>query len=245
MDSSKQYATAAALRRLGYEVKVKGTGAVITGLAEGGPSTGVLEVGDAVVAAGDAPIASQEDLVAAIGSRQPGELLTLTIEKDRSGTREERQVTLGAREDDAQKGFLGVTLATRDLSFEFPFTVSIDSGQVGGPSAGLAFSLGMIDVLTPGDLTGGTAVATTGTIDPSGRVGNVGGIKQKTYAVREAGATLFLVPKGEVEEAQRYAGDGLTIAPVETLDEALQVIAEHGGDTRPVEEMAAANKATR
>ena len=252
MDVSKQVASVVALRKLGYDVQAKGTGAVVTGLAENAPAAGHLGEGDAVVAvrtdapeATDKPIATMEDLVSSLSSSKPGEVVHLTVEKDRSGTKEQRDVTLGARPEAPERGFLGVTLTTRDLNFEFPFDVSIDSGNVGGPSAGLAFTLGVVDVLTPGSLTGGQKIATTGTIDLNGHVGPVGGVKQKTFAVRAEGATLFLVPKDEYEEASKYAGDDLKVVGVDTLDEALDVLSRNGGDTRSVNEKASGNTTPR
>ncbi|OWY61490.1 hypothetical protein B7486_63515, partial [cyanobacterium TDX16] len=111
-----------------------------------------------------------------------------------------------------------------------------DSGQVGGPSAGLAFTLALLDELTPGSLTGGESVTATGTMDLVGRVGPVGGVKQKTAAVRRAGDTLFLVPPDELAEAQAAAGDDLEVVAVSTLDEALEALGEHGGDVDAVSE---------
>lgn len=239
MDSSKQAATVAALRKLGYQVTARGTGAVVTGLSEGSPSQGKLEVGDAIVAVDQAPIGTADELVAAIRARRPGDTVTFTVEEGNGGDKHDVAVTLGARPDDANRAFIGINLGTRSPTFEYPFSVGIDSGQVGGPSAGLAFSLGVIDLLTPGDLTGGRKVATTGTIDVNGRVGPVGGVKQKTFAVRKAGASLFLVPRDEYDEARQYAED-LKVVPVDTVDDALEAIRQNGGDVEPVLQAAGA-----
>jgi PDZ domain-containing protein len=239
MDDSKEFATVAALRKLGYQVTERGTGAVVVDVTKGSPADSVLEQGDAIVEVDGTPIATKTDLTNAIGSHKPGDQIHLTVEPDRSGKRDTRVVTLAARPDDPNKGFLGVASETRDQSFDEPFKVSIDSGQVGGPSAGLAFTLGLIDDLTPGSLTGGTKVAVTGTIDPDGNVGPVGGVKQKTFAVKAAGATVFLVPHDEVAEAKQWAGSDLKIVEVNTLDEALKALADNGGNTSSVNEKAA------
>jgi PDZ domain-containing protein len=106
--------------------------------------------------------------------------------------------------------------------------VTIDSGRVGGPSAGLAFTLGLLDVMTPGSLTGGLSIATTGTMELDGRVGLVGGVPQKVEAARRQGVQLMLVPTDEIEEARRHA-DGLRIEPVDDLDDALDVLTTVGG----------------
>ena len=109
--------------------------------------------------------------------------------------------------------------------FQFPVRVSIDSGAVGGPSAGLAFTLALLDELTPGDLFGGHKVAATGTMTPSGAVGPIGGLPQKTVAVQREGATLFLVPKSEEQEAiDKAKGSNLKVVGVETLDDAIAAL---------------------
>jgi PDZ domain-containing protein len=106
----------------------------------------------------------------------------------------------------------------------------------------LAFTLAVIDVLTPGNLTGGSTVAVTGTISPSGQVGRVGGVPQKAAAAMGAGATVYLVPVDEAEQARRRAGDAMEVVPVATLDEALAYLATISGDTSVVD-MVAANRA--
>jgi PDZ domain-containing protein len=108
--------------------------------------------------------------------------------------------------------------------------VSIDSGQVGGPSAGLAFTLGLIDKLSAGELTGGRTVAATGTIDVDGFVGDVGGVPQKTAAVIASGASVFLVPANEFDEATARAGTRLEVVKVDTLKDALSALGRLGGD---------------
>ena len=123
---------------------------------------------------------------------------------------------------------IGVSTFTRDLTFDFPVDVSIDSGRVGGPSAGLAFTLGILDALTPESVTGGARVATTGTMELNGTVGPVGGVHQKVVAASREGVDLMMVPSAEIDEARRYAGD-LRIEPVDDLDGALAVLASLGG----------------
>lgn len=161
-------------------------------------------------------------------------------------TRLEIPVVLGAKDDDPEAAFLGVGPTDRvDLKDDFDFVVDINSGAVGGPSAGLAFTLAVLDQLTEGELTGGATVAVTGTIDVSGRVGTVGGVAQKTAAVRDLGADVFLVPSGldpeELDLIKDRAGDHLRIIPVGTLEEALEALAGLGGEVAAVEEFAAAN----
>ncbi|MCB1017101.1 MAG: PDZ domain-containing protein [Acidimicrobiales bacterium] len=144
------------------------------------------------------------------------------------------RVRLGARPEDPDRPLLGVSLGTRDQVLDLPFPVEIDTGQVGGPSAGLAFTLAVLDVLTPGELTGGADVAVTGTIDGLGNVGPIGGIGQKAAAVRDAGADVFLVPASEVDQARARAG-GVEVIGVETLEDALAALDGLGGNALALE----------
>jgi len=229
MDQSKDAAAFVALRQLGYDVALEGSGALVTNVAEGSPADGVLTPGDTVVVANGTPITLNSDLVAVIGGQAPGDTTSLRIEAA-DGSAREVSVTLAARDDDPSRGLLGVETATRGLDYDLPFPVTIDSGQVGGPSAGLAFTLALLDVLTPGELTGGEAVAVTGEINADGSVGEIGGIVQKTAAVRAAGIAVFIVPAAEADEAQAYAGDELRIVGVQTLADALAALGSLGGN---------------
>jgi PDZ domain-containing protein len=114
-------------------------------------------------------------------------------------------------------------------SYDFPFSVSINSDMIGGPSAGLAFTLGIINPLVSGNVTAGRVVAATGTIRPDGSIGDVGGVKQKTVAVERAGATVFFVPPGELADARAVADPSLTLYAVSTLAQALTDLQHLGG----------------
>jgi PDZ domain-containing protein len=139
-------------------------------------------------------------------------------------------VTLGTREDDPTIGFLGIGPQTRWEDVEdLPVDVGVRTDQVGGNSAGLALTLAILDLLTPGELTGGLQVAGTGTIDLEGQVGPIGGIRQKVIAARRAGMDVLLVPRNELPEALDVAGD-LQVEGVATLDEALTALAGLGGN---------------
>ncbi len=228
MSDSKDSATYQALRRLGYEIPTSGSGAVVASVQDGSPAAGVLAVGDVIVEAGGEPVELNSQLVDVIGAHAPGDVITMKVTPFDGGDARSVDVTLGAREDDPTKGFLGVSSFTKDLNFDFPVQVTIDSGSVGGPSAGLAFTLGLLDVLTPESITGGQRIATTGTMSLDGQVGPVGGVHQKVAAAKRSGVTLMLVPSSELEEARRYAGD-LRVEAVDTLDQALAVLATVGG----------------
>lgn len=231
MVGSKQTAVVVALTRLGFELSPTGTGAVILSTQPDTPAAAALEVGDTVVAVDGQPVRTYDDLTPTVSNRAPGEQVTLTVESAGGVTREE-VVTLAARPDDPSRGFLGVTGDTRAFDPGLPFAVDIDSGRVGGPSAGLAFTLAVLDVLTPGELTGGRAVAVTGTINEDGTVGEVGGVVQKAAAAAEAGAEVLIVPMGEFEAA-RDNSHGMEVVGVETLDDALRALESLGGDPLP------------
>jgi PDZ domain-containing protein len=224
MVDSKETAQYVALTRLGYAVPEHGEGAVVRDVrTDLNPAVSVLHVGDVVTAVDGRRVELADDLVAAIAGHRPGERVRLVVAPaGRSEQRRQLEVPLAARPDGT--AVLGVALETFHRRFDFPFRVEIDSAQVGGPSAGLAFTLALLDVLTPGELTGGVPVAATGTIDRDGRIGPVGGVAQKTIAVKRAGAKLFIVPSEEYAEAKSRAGRGLRVEKADTLDEALRIL---------------------
>jgi PDZ domain-containing protein len=135
-------------------------------------------------------------------------------------------VTATLAKGDDGKALLGVRLSTK---IKLPFDVNIDSGRVVGPSAGLAYALELLDLLTPGELTGGSSVAATGELLSDGTVGPIGGIAQKTVTVRRAGAKVFLVPKENEAEARAHAGSKLQIRAVGSFQEALQALGSLAG----------------
>lgn len=228
MRSSERTAVVVALRKLGHEITETGNGALIVTVLDGSAAFGHLEAGDAITAIDGAPVKLSSDLRSAIRSRAPGTNVRFDVLGADGATRTE-QVVLGDQEGTA---FLGVELITKDQEFTMPFEVDIDTGRVGGPSAGLAFTLAVLEKLTPGELTAGRKVAVTGTIEIDGTVGDVGGVAQKTAAVREHGADVFLVPPKEFEEAKAHAGDDLEIIAVASLDEALAALGRLGGDVQ-------------
>ncbi|MCP3913798.1 MAG: PDZ domain-containing protein [Actinomycetia bacterium] len=235
MSDSKTTAIQVALERLGYDV-ARETGVIITSFVEGYPAEDVLELGDVILEANGQAVSNNDDIGLLMTDLVPGDEITLTVVPFEGGPERTESFTLAEREDEPGSPFMGVSIQTR-VEIELPFPVEIESGDVGGPSAGLAFSLGVLDVLTPGDVTGGVPVAVTGTIDGTGAVGPVGGVAQKTAAVRRAGIDLFIVPAtlsdAELAGAIEQAGDDVRIVPVMTLDEALEVLAEYGGDVPP------------
>jgi len=232
MVDAKEAATVVALRRLCEQVTETGTGARVEQVVEGSPAaTAGITEGDTVTTVDDTPVTTATQALAMLRSKAPGASFAVTVVGPAEGSPPRTSTaTLAGRPDDPGRSFLGVTLRTRQQDFSLPFEVAIDSGKVGGPSAGLEFALSILDQLSPGELTGGGKVAVTGTIELDGTVGPVGGIPQKTVTVRRAGAKLFLVPKEQVAEAQAKATGGVEVVGVATLDEAIEALAARGGD---------------
>ncbi len=224
---SQSASEVAALRYLDYpEVVYVGT------IPEGSPSAEVLDPQDRVVALDGAPVTDFDSLRALLQSTVPGQVVTVTVDRaagDGAVTRVDAQVTLAANAESGPQGFLGIGAVQRPVA---TFTIAnalADSG-IGGPSAGLMFTLGLIDRLTPGDLAGGRFIAGTGTIDENGAVGPIGGIVLKLIAARDAGATVFLVPEQNCPEALTRVPDGLTLVKVTTLADAMSALdAINGG----------------
>ena len=245
MTDSKQVAVAVALEQLGYDA-ITPTGVFVAEVVTGTAADGVLERGDVLVAVNGVEILTDADLVENLRGRAAGDVIELTLERHTSGDEKTIEVVLGGREDEPAVGFLGVSPQTRvEMNTELPFDVEIDSGSVGGPSAGLAFTLTILDQLTAGELTGGRRIAVTGTMSADGVVGSVGGVPQKAAAVRDLGIDTFIVPRALGEEqlalVRDRAGDDLEIIPVDDLEEALEVLQTLGGDTDAIEEFAAGN----
>lgn len=228
MNQSQQAAEVAALRRLGYHIPEQGTGVLVDGVLNNTPAFGHLKVGDTVVSMDGRPTLTDTALVALLTKHHPGETVTLDVQDAKNRPRTV-SVKLAKRPKDPSVGFLGIETLTRDEHFNLPIKVSINSDGIGGPSAGLSFTLGIIDMLTSGKLVGGHVFAATGTIDPDGNVGDVGGVAEKTVSVTNAGATLFLVPPQELATARAHAGPHLQVVAVSTLQQALDAIAAHGG----------------
>lgn len=213
MVGSQQDAIAVALKALGQKVTEHVT---IAGVAEDAPSAALFKTGDEVVTVDSKPVTGSEVLRAAIQTHKPGE--TVRFGLLRNGT----TVNVDAKTRDSQgRTAVGVFLGT---TFDFPYTVEIHPGNVGGPSAGTMFALGIYDTLTPGALTGGQEIAGTGTIDVSGNVGPIGGIRQKLVGAERSGADWFLVPAGNCKEAAGHVPDGLRDVRVGTFDEARKAV---------------------
>ncbi|SNX98378.1 PDZ domain-containing protein [Geodermatophilus sabuli] len=220
--SSEEAAEAAALGQLGYPVKV-----VVRGLSEESPSEGLLEEGDAIDSVDGRPTPDAEALDQVLGSIPGGS--AVVVGYTRLGEPGTATVTTGAAED-GEGSLLGVLIREQPSA---PFDVDIRVSDVGGPSAGLMLSLGILDLVGDTDLTGGAQVAGTGTIDAEGNVGPIGGIQLKMVAAADIGAELFLVPADNCADALAAPQPGLTTARVATLDDALDALADFRADRAP------------
>jgi Lon-like protease len=225
MDDSKTLATLAALRYLGQDGK--GQGVKVIAVEPNTPADGTLRPGDEILRIDNRSICVAGDLRAGIMAAAASTPVTLEVR--RAGTRPNLQVQVSPT---TIKGFRLIGVAVETIKCDLPIDVKIETANIGGPSAGLSMTLAIIDLLTPGELTGGNVVAATGTIDGSGQVGDVGGVRQKTAGVRSVGAKLFLVPPGEEQEAKARAGK-LTVVAVSNLDDALAALRQFGGQPLP------------
>ncbi|WP_253385815.1 YlbL family protein [Microbacterium foliorum] len=224
MVDSQHEATAAALDELGYDT---GAEVVVQEVIDDAPAEGSLEAEDVITAVDGTAVSSAKQLKQAIQDAG-GAPVALTVQ--RAGDERVVEVTPEAQtQGDVTTWLIGVSLRT---DYDFAVDVTLQLDNVGGPSAGMMFALGIIDTLTEGELNGGENVAGTGTIEADGTVGPIGGIRQKLYGARDAGAEYFLAPSSNCDEVTGHVPDGLTVISTSTLEEslaALDVIAD-GGD---------------
>ena len=193
-----------------------------------GPSAGKLQVGDAIDAVDGTPIPNVEAFTALLKNTRPGQEIAIDYRRKNAppGT---ARITLGDNAD-RDYGYLGIAVLDAPWA---PFTIDFNLANIGGPSAGLMFSLAVIDKLTTGDLNGAKFVAGTGTISEDGKVGPIGGITHKMMAAQEAGATVFLVPAENCDEARTAKDDTMELVKVATLDQAVDSLRTLTSGGRP------------
>ncbi|XVV11898.1 YlbL family protein [Actinoplanes sp. CA-131856] len=219
---SQASAVTVALKKLGYPVLT-----YVKKVTADGAATGVLKADDVITAVDGTKITDPNKLTEVVRAKPAG--TTFTISYTRAGKAATGKVTTKASGDDKTPR-LGIEIGTKQ---DAPFKVKIDLNKIGGPSAGLMFTLGILDKLQPADLTGGKIIAGTGTIDDNGNVGPIGGIPQKLVGAKKAGAQIFLVPKDNCAEALKNAVDGLPMAEVATVDDALTALTTFTGGGTP------------
>lgn len=237
MRTSQDSAKFVALSELGYEVTLVGSGAEIQGIVEDSAAEGVLLEGDVIVAVDGQAVEFVDEAVAQIGGRAPGDEVVLSIRRivgdDNSVENIDVPIVLGPFRavdedgnviDEPDRGMVGVLLTNAPTETVFPVDITIDSQNIGGPSAGLMFTLEIMNQLTEDDLTKGESIAGTGTIARDGTVGAIGGIRQKVYGAIDAGADYVLVPSANMPDAVEAAGDDITVIEVATIADALQFL---------------------
>lgn len=252
MSDSKQDAEAAAFAALGWKIPVTATGTIVNGVVDGSPASAAkIHVADEIVAVDGTSVSSSCALEGAVHALAPGTPVTLGLERAHiSGAgaiswagpvrialkTAAAPSSLGAsgcaNVSGVSRSWLGLSLED-GFRYEFLARVSIDTKYIGGPSAGLAMTLTLLDKLSSGSLTGHHKIAATGTIDQYGNVGDVGGVAEKTVAVQDAGAKYFIVPQVEVATARANATPGLRILGVTTLAQALKDLRAIGG-SKPI-----------
>jgi PDZ domain-containing protein len=222
MRQSQEVAAAVALRALGRKVDTRQIGASVSAVQGGRPAAGKLRPGDVIVAVNGKRVRSPADVFEEMRGRKPGGVVRFTV---RRGGRERVFVLKTVRAGDGSSRAVVGVLLDPNYDIRLPINVRIDTGNVGGPSAGVAFALDVMEELGR-DVDHGHKIAATGEIFLDGRVGPVGGVKQKTIGAREAGVDAFVVPAGEnAQEARKYA-KGLKVIPVETFPQVLHALAK-------------------
>lgn len=247
MFGAKQVAEYVAMKRLGLDAQFTEGAIVIEELVcEGAPKKNSaceeLEIGETIIEVDGVETPTLSKLLELLPTLKIGRTVDVTvIPYSPPGTvdtpdQETRKVQIMASPDDTSRPIIGFIPADTRV-VKLPFEVNISTPDIGGPSAGLAFTLSLLDELTDGDLMGNGRVAATGTINEDGAVGAIGALVQKAVAVRDAGATLFLVPAGqsdaEVAAARKAAGSSVRIVQVASLDDALRALRRNGGDRLP------------
>ncbi|GAA2435896.1 PDZ domain-containing protein [Streptomyces glaucus] len=227
---SQESAKVAALRQLGIPVR---SWVIVSTVVKGSPAEGELHAGDVIKAVDGTAVERPADVAELVTRHKPGEDVVFTIvpakeqaaaeKENRTATATEQVTITTAASDDGgeRRAVVGISAGT---DHTFPFTIDIELADVGGPSAGLMFALGIYDKLTPGSLTGGKFVAGTGTIDDEGEVGPIGGVEMKTVGARSKGARFFLTPADNCAAAARDTPEGLTLVKVSTMDDALDAL---------------------
>jgi Lon-like protease len=244
MAQAQNFATASALTHLGYHVSSSNGGALVYGIPAKSPAAGTLHVAQIIQGVDAKSTPTVCALTQALHGYTPGTKVTLRVENSSingegefvPGKTVDKAVTLGTppkgvRDSDCggtPTAFLGV-LAQTQQDWHFPVAITINTPEIGGPSAGLAMTLGIIDKMSSGKLTGGHVIAATGTMDPNGVVGDVGGVAEKTIAVERAGATVFFVPTVEYKTAEAKATPHLHVFGVNNLDQVLGDLERLGG----------------
>ncbi|MDH5421870.1 MAG: PDZ domain-containing protein [Acidimicrobiia bacterium] len=218
MEESKTNSVFVALNHLGYDVTVTGDGVLVAGLTEGSPVEGILMPDDIIIVIDGTPVTTASELTSLISQRSVGDEVVLDVLRD--GEPVSLTATLIQHVTDPDRPMVGFLATTHNWAYTSPIDIEIDTTNVGGPSAGLMYTLTLIDLLSEDDLAAGRVVAGTGTIDLDGNVGPIGGIRQKVVAAEVAGADVMFVPADNWDELEGF-DVGIELVRVETYLDAL------------------------
>ncbi len=221
MQDSQNLAQVIALRKTGYDVPIASDGVEVVELIEESPAEGLLEPGDIIKEVDGEEVNLAEDVVHAIQQKEIGEPVTLLISRDES--LEEKALTTAYNPEQPDQAALRIYVRTLNWQPLLPFSISIETGPVVGPSAGMMFVLEIIDRMVPENLTRGYKIAGTGTITLDEKVGSIGGVKQKVVAAENAGAEYFLVPEENYQEALQASRE-IQVVKVGDLDEVIEFL---------------------
>lgn len=234
MDISKLVATRVALDYLGLDAEYVSEGTRVLGVMAEAPAAGVLQPDDVIIDVAGGEIGMPSDIGVQLEGRKPGDTVEVVVRRGSGDLAVEEQlsVELAANPDEPDRAMLGIEAEPASLVVRSELDIDVDAGEVSGPSAGLAWTLTIIDRVAPGSLTQGRAIAVTGEIRDDGTVGEVGGLPQKTAAAVRRGVDMFIFPAETPDEVQRemrrIAGDRLDLQPVATLDDAVMALAPDG-----------------
>lgn len=220
MEASKEQARVVALSALGY-TSPEGDGAEIVSVDEGAPAGGALQEDDVIVEVNGEPVETTCDASETIGEVEPGDQVELVVLRDKS--QESFTLNTAPNPQDPNKAYVGVYMTNKSFEYDPGVDVKFDTENIGGPSAGLMFTLALYDQLTPDDLTGGREIAGTGTIGCGGEAGAIGGIEQKVAGAEAEGAEVFLAPSGNFEQARAAARD-IRVVEVTNFSDALDYL---------------------
>jgi Lon-like protease len=222
MNESRLMAQVVALRRTGYEIEIASEGVEVVGFLENAPAEPDLKLGDRLLAIDGKQVFLASEVPLLVQDRQVGESVNITLM--RNGSLLDLKLTTGKHPEEEDLPFLGIYIKTLPWVAEIPLDIAMDTGRIGGPSAGMMFTLEILNQLVAEDLTAGRRIAGTGTIDFTENIGRIGGVTQKVVAAERAGADYFLVPEANYESAHK-AARRITVVPVDNLEQALSFLA--------------------
>jgi PDZ domain-containing protein len=232
MQDSQHAATVVAYQAAGKKVDIEYHGVYVTGIMKGMPAEGKLKVGDKIISVDHKPVMTTKVLLDLLSPKKAGDQVDLTLmrgEKKKDIALKVEQFPKKYIQDEGPKAGLGITSPVTDVTIATDPVVKIDTSQIGGPSAGLMFTLEIMDQLLDKDMTHGKKIAGTGTMDLEKNIGPIGGIEQKIVAANDAGAEIFFAPVAannykDAMKAKKDIGSKMKIIPVKTLDDALKYL---------------------